>query len=301
MIKMGSVGDDDAVAKELTDDLKAEAPEAEVVKAEIHEVEVDEVKILEADIIPEAEIHKAGVDEAEVHEENVVDELAQKLSSVMSAGIDDREQVDSVIAPEPEALASDAAAAQEVRMAKRKLPEIKRFSARRSVGVEDPKTMGNDNAVSESTAPSTIRRQRGAQRLSARMNIGIDDRDTVDYGAVAATEDPKPVVENDTAVVIEEVVVSTTAPRQRLSVAERERLRLSGIKRNKDIVCLERIRGKLVNITEGLELHTGVFSRVEQQKLVDLVRELQAKGRRQELKGEYRPMLITFITGCICD
>lgn len=157
---------------------------------------------------------------------------------------------------------------------RRKLPEVKRFSARRSVvATEDSKP-----AVESGKSASIARKQQ--QRLSARMNMGIDDRDTVDY-----SEDLKPAV----AAVVKEAL----APKQQLSVPERERLRLKGITRNKDIVCLERIRGKLVNITQGLELHTGVFSRVEQNKLVDLVRELQAKGRRQELKGAFLSLKIT--------
>lgn len=211
----------------------------------------------------------------------MVDDISQKLSAVMIAGIDDRDKVDPVPMSEPETHAS----VQEVVPAvKRKLPEVKRFSARRSVAVEDPNTVGSD----ESMAPSTVRRLRSARKVSARMNTGIDDRDTVDYTA----ENLKSVVKNESLAVVKEPM---SAPKQQLSVAERERLRLSGIKRKKDYVCLERIRGKLVNITAGLELHTGVFSRVEQNKLIDMVKELQAQGRRQELKGEYQPLLFSVL------
>jgi len=113
----------------------------------------------------------------------------------------------------------------------------------------------------------------------------------VDY--TVEKPNPRPVVvKNDALSVVKEP--GSANPKQQLSVAERERLRLSCIKRKKDFVCLERIRGKLVNITQGLELHTGVFSRVEQNKLIDLVKELQAKGRRQDLKGEYRPAPFLF-------
>lgn len=87
--------------------------------------------------------------------------------------------------------------------------------------------------------------------------------------------------ENSTA---DEDVKPTLLSKQ-LSAAERERRRLLGIRRKKDFVCLERIDGRVMNVAEGLELHTGVFSAAEQRKLVSFIHELQAKGRNQELKG----------------
>ncbi|XP_020586526.1 uncharacterized protein LOC110028850 [Phalaenopsis equestris] len=71
-----------------------------------------------------------------------------------------------------------------------------------------------------------------------------------------------------------------------LSREQRERIRFTGVGRKKDFVCLERVDGKIVNILEGIELHTGVFSAAEQKKIVDFVYELQLKGRNNEL-GEH--------------
>ncbi|KAJ6840479.1 RNA demethylase ALKBH5 [Iris pallida] len=69
---------------------------------------------------------------------------------------------------------------------------------------------------------------------------------------------------------------------------QREWIRFNSVKRKKDFICLERLKkgGKIVNILEGLELHTGVFSTAEQRRIVDAVYELQEKGRKKEL-GEY--------------
>ncbi|KAL8151977.1 hypothetical protein V2J09_021785 [Rumex salicifolius] len=61
-----------------------------------------------------------------------------------------------------------------------------------------------------------------------------------------------------------------------LSRDQREYLRFMNVKRKKDFICLERINGKIVNILKGLELHTGVFSAVEQKRIV--------KGKKGELK-----------------
>ncbi|CAH2051377.1 unnamed protein product [Thlaspi arvense] len=75
-----------------------------------------------------------------------------------------------------------------------------------------------------------------------------------------------------------------TPEKPKLSREQRENLRLRHVKRKKDFICLERIKGKLVNVVDGLELHTGVFSAVEQKRIVDQVYQLQEKGRKGELR-----------------
>ncbi|KAG7584209.1 Oxoglutarate/iron-dependent dioxygenase [Arabidopsis suecica] len=75
-----------------------------------------------------------------------------------------------------------------------------------------------------------------------------------------------------------------TPEKPKLSRDQRENLRLMNVKRTKDFICLERVKGKIVNVLDGLELHTGVFSAVEQKRIVDLVYQLQEKGRKGELK-----------------
>lgn len=69
-----------------------------------------------------------------------------------------------------------------------------------------------------------------------------------------------------------------------LSRDQREHIRFMNVRRKKDFICLERIKGKITNILDGLELHTGVFSAAEQKRVVDFVYELQEKGRNGELK-----------------
>ncbi|XP_004287820.1 PREDICTED: uncharacterized protein LOC101301905 [Fragaria vesca subsp. vesca] len=74
-------------------------------------------------------------------------------------------------------------------------------------------------------------------------------------------------------------ITKSTLPREK-----REHIRFMSVKRKKDFVSLERDKGKYVNVVEGLELHTGIFSAVEQKRIVDFVYDLEQKGRNGELK-----------------
>lgn len=71
-----------------------------------------------------------------------------------------------------------------------------------------------------------------------------------------------------------------------LSRDQREHLRFSNLRRKKDFISLERVNGKFVNILDGLELHTNVFSAVEQKRIVNFVYELQERGKKGELRGQ---------------
>ncbi|XP_022133128.1 uncharacterized protein LOC111005802 [Momordica charantia] len=70
----------------------------------------------------------------------------------------------------------------------------------------------------------------------------------------------------------------------KLSREQREYIRFMNVGRKKDFICLERFKGKLVNILEGLELHTGIFSAAEQKRIVDHVYALQEMGKKGELR-----------------
>lgn len=70
-----------------------------------------------------------------------------------------------------------------------------------------------------------------------------------------------------------------------LSREQREHIRFMNVRREKDFICFERVNGKLVNILQGLELHTGIFSAAEQKRIVSYVTSLQEMGRNGELKG----------------
>ncbi|KAH0940606.1 hypothetical protein HID58_000243 [Brassica napus] len=75
-----------------------------------------------------------------------------------------------------------------------------------------------------------------------------------------------------------------TPQKRKLSRDEREQFRFVNVKRMKVFSCYEKVKGRRVDILEGLELHTGVFSAAEQKRIVDYVYELQEKGRKGELQ-----------------
>ncbi|KAG0500625.1 hypothetical protein HPP92_000697 [Vanilla planifolia] len=68
------------------------------------------------------------------------------------------------------------------------------------------------------------------------------------------------------------------------SLAEEGAAELAHVRRKKDFKSLERVKGRLINVLEGLELHTGVFSPAEQRRIVDCVYDFQEKGRRGLLR-----------------
>ncbi|CAH9091205.1 unnamed protein product [Cuscuta epithymum] len=73
-------------------------------------------------------------------------------------------------------------------------------------------------------------------------------------------------------------------PKTELSREQRECIRFSNVKRKKDFICLERIDGKITNILDGLELHSGIFSAAEQNRIVNYVETLHDKGKNGQLK-----------------
>ncbi|KAI0497999.1 hypothetical protein KFK09_021240 [Dendrobium nobile] len=54
--------------------------------------------------------------------------------------------------------------------------------------------------------------------------------------------------------------------------------------RKKDFNRWERVKGRMINILDGLELHTGVFSAAEQRRIVDCIYDFQEKGRKGKLR-----------------
>ncbi|XP_039044377.1 RNA demethylase ALKBH9B-like [Hibiscus syriacus] len=81
-----------------------------------------------------------------------------------------------------------------------------------------------------------------------------------------------------------ELRISKVVEKPKLSRDQREYIRFMNVKRKKDFVCFERVKGKMVNILKGLELHMGIFSAAEQKRIVDHVYKLEEMGRNGELK-----------------
>ncbi|KAJ4714227.1 oxidoreductase, 2OG-Fe(II) oxygenase family protein [Melia azedarach] len=90
---------------------------------------------------------------------------------------------------------------------------------------------------------------------------------------------------DDSNVSMGDLRISKVVEKPLLSRDQREHIRFKNVRRKKDFICLEKIKGKIVNILEGLELHAGVFSAAEQKRIVDYIYKLQEMGKKGELKG----------------
>ncbi|KAI4330357.1 hypothetical protein MLD38_028654 [Melastoma candidum] len=81
-----------------------------------------------------------------------------------------------------------------------------------------------------------------------------------------------------------ELQLNAASEKPTLSRDQREYLRFKNVQRNKDFLCFERVDGKLINILQGLELHSGVFSAAEQKRIIDFIYQLQDMGKGGKLK-----------------
>ncbi|XP_031132008.1 RNA demethylase ALKBH9B-like [Ipomoea triloba] len=72
---------------------------------------------------------------------------------------------------------------------------------------------------------------------------------------------------------------------------KKEHMRFAQVNRKKDFVHYERVNGEMVNVVEGVELHTGVFDAEKQMKIVECVYKYQQLGRKGQLRARtyYEP------------
>ncbi|XP_071716283.1 RNA demethylase ALKBH9B-like [Rutidosis leptorrhynchoides] len=69
-----------------------------------------------------------------------------------------------------------------------------------------------------------------------------------------------------------------------LSEEQKEKLGFANVGRKTNFVHYEKVNGKNVNVVQGLELHTRVFSADEQKKIVESVYEFQRLGQKGRLR-----------------
>ncbi|XVF15901.1 hypothetical protein REPUB_Repub09cG0196400 [Reevesia pubescens] len=124
--------------------------------------------------------------------------------------------------------------------------------------------------------------QTRVSRLSWADMAQEDELEEVEEEEQQETESSKRIV--DLTAPTGELRISKVVEKPQLPREQRECIRFMNVKRKKDYICLERVNGKLVNILEGLELHTGIFSAAEQKRIVDHVYKLQEMGKKGELK-----------------
>ncbi|KAI7738309.1 hypothetical protein M8C21_012972 [Ambrosia artemisiifolia] len=68
------------------------------------------------------------------------------------------------------------------------------------------------------------------------------------------------------------------------SEEQKERLRFVNVGRKTNFTHFEKVNGKNINVVQGLELHTRVFSDEEQKKIVESVYEFQRMGQKGRLR-----------------
>ncbi|KAH0698957.1 hypothetical protein KY284_013172 [Solanum tuberosum] len=99
-----------------------------------------------------------------------------------------------------------------------------------------------------------------------RMKMPLADmsqEDELDAEEISESSIHSSQLRNGNGVNKEETSVQGDKPKMELSREHREHIRFCNVKRKKDFICLERVNEKIVNILDGLELHTGVFSMAE--------------------------------------
>ncbi|KAF8412053.1 hypothetical protein HHK36_000006 [Tetracentron sinense] len=70
-----------------------------------------------------------------------------------------------------------------------------------------------------------------------------------------------------------------------LSRDQKEYIPFMNVQRKKYCICLERIKGKIVNVLDGLELHTGVVSARGHNRIVDFIHDHQEMRRKGDVKA----------------
>ncbi|XP_073124061.1 RNA demethylase ALKBH9B-like isoform X2 [Henckelia pumila] len=81
----------------------------------------------------------------------------------------------------------------------------------------------------------------------------------------------------------EEIWIDGVKEPAALSMDEREYTGFCNV-RKKDFELIERVNGEFLNVVDGLELHTGVFSVEEQKRIVSHVEWLKEMGRKRLLR-----------------
>ncbi|OWM88943.1 hypothetical protein CDL15_Pgr020897 [Punica granatum] len=76
---------------------------------------------------------------------------------------------------------------------------------------------------------------------------------------------------SDRGLMVGDIRLIPSGMKRELSREQREYIRFMNVKRNKELVCFEKVKGRRVNVLEGLELHTGIFSAAEQRRIVDFI------------------------------
>ncbi|CAH9132368.1 unnamed protein product [Cuscuta epithymum] len=142
-----------------------------------------------------------------------------------------------------------------------------------------PQTSAEGSISDTLSSPASVRSQKEKMSwadMAQEDELEAEDK-TKSIGSIG-------LLGNENTSAVEGTTEKVSMPKVKLSRERREQIRFHNVKRKKDFICLEKVNGKIVNILGGLELHTGVFSAVEQIRIVDYVEALREKGKNGHLK-----------------
>ncbi|XP_026425476.1 uncharacterized protein LOC113321778 [Papaver somniferum] len=91
---------------------------------------------------------------------------------------------------------------------------------------------------------------------------------------------------NEAGISQESIIECTNNQQQECDQENRVYNEFMNVRRKKNFVCKEKIGKEIVNVVDGLELHTNVFSPSEQNKIVNFVHQLE----KQEQAIKQRPV-----------
>ncbi|XP_070052278.1 RNA demethylase ALKBH9B-like [Nicotiana tomentosiformis] len=149
------------------------------------------------------------------------------------------------------------------------------------VGGADPSSRPVEEASRSKTFSSPI------PAASMRMKMSWADmaqEDELDAEDISESTSWSSQLGNGNGVNEEETSIQETKRKTELSREQREHIQFCNVKSKKDFICLERVNGKVVNVLDGVELHTGVFSMAEQNRIVKFVEKLEEMGKNGQLK-----------------
>ncbi|KAJ1435009.1 Oxoglutarate/iron-dependent dioxygenase [Sesbania bispinosa] len=89
---------------------------------------------------------------------------------------------------------------------------------------------------------------------------------------------------SDFELLLDDGICGVSSSENELSEEQKERIRYSQVHSKKDFTCIERVNGRDINVLQGLELHTGVFNVMEQNKIVECIYRLQWRGKQGKLR-----------------
>ncbi|KAJ1419964.1 Oxoglutarate/iron-dependent dioxygenase [Sesbania bispinosa] len=91
---------------------------------------------------------------------------------------------------------------------------------------------------------------------------------------------------SDSELLLDDGICEVSSLENELSEEQKELIRYSQVHSKKYFTYIERVNGRDINVLQGLELHTGVFNVMEQNKIVEYIYRLQWRGKQGKLRGQ---------------